>query len=224
MCDFKRSNVVTSCADDLEISVIYAKDFYVELLIALLYHLVFLLTAHIVFVLVTYSTMNPNRFFEICSLFDVLLISKELKHWETILKISYDIFHSISSKIVCVNLCCILTKARYVHYTVRHNVLQAAQACVNKPLDCATYSTRVDRTGGVCVLQRPLNLPYLWFRFSFELSISCWQLSKCLAADTAPTFSMHFFRRLWFTIIKAGTFLHESFHHCVTQTMFHGGR
>ena len=59
----------------------------------------------------SYSTMNP--FFEMCSTYDVLLISKKRNTGKLSPK-----FHTMSMNILCIKLYCIRTNKTNVHYTV----------------------------------------------------------------------------------------------------------
>jgi len=54
-----------------------------------------------------FQTIDP--LFDIHLLFDVMLFSKGLKHWETVFEIFYDTFLTVSSKFLSTELYCILT-------------------------------------------------------------------------------------------------------------------
>lgn len=58
------------------------KIFLKMLLIALKYHIMFLLKAQVVFAVASYSKITP--FFEMCIAFYVLLVSKEPKYQKTV--------------------------------------------------------------------------------------------------------------------------------------------
>ena len=78
------------------------KIFKDTLEIALQYNLTSVLKEHFLCDVAPYSTVNP--FFEICSSFNMVLISKELKHRENPHKISYENRHMNSSKVMVVQL------------------------------------------------------------------------------------------------------------------------
>jgi hypothetical protein len=52
------------------------------------------------------------------------------------------------------------------------------------------------------VLQWPLNLPVVWFQFSFENFVHTTTARKYICADKGPNFSTHIFRRMWSTAIN----------------------
>jgi hypothetical protein len=103
---------------------------------------------------------STSPLFEICSQFDVLLISKDQKHQENMFWISYSTFYKISS------LCSIpqwksclfnytayaRTHEMYVHCTSRVYYRQKVKLdCVIQSSDDEMYRTRGDRTACVCV-------------------------------------------------------------------------
>ena len=75
---------------------------------------------------------------------------------------SYDFFHLYVStvKILCIKLYCVHTQ-------------QSKLNCATKTSDDAVYCTSGDSTGSVCVcvMQRLLNLPWIWVWFSVGHSL-----------------------------------------------------
>jgi hypothetical protein len=85
MCVVTAKKIATSCTDDLDTPVSFykrLKDFNGTLSNRAPVSPNFLLKEHALFNLTSYSTMDP--FFEIYSQFDVVSISKELKHRENV--------------------------------------------------------------------------------------------------------------------------------------------
>jgi hypothetical protein len=125
-------------------------------------------------------------FFKIYSPFNVLLISKvHSEQWTCFSKsvhhftccwcwrkwithISFEIFRTISWKTPCTKPYCIFTNKRNVRCTVLHTSI--TDLILKRTIWLRHHvmerrATRSDRTGGVRVTQRPLELPCVWFRF-----------------------------------------------------------